>query len=67
MSLEDAAKRWRARADRSIDPIVHRVALALEGAVSARQWRRRRQADPEGRTDDLPPWSAVSQPPTPSE
>ncbi len=60
--LADAAAAARELADRSIDPADHRVALALEGAVTAREWRKRRAAS-SGRTDDLPAWSEVSQPP----
>jgi hypothetical protein len=61
--LADAIARAREIADRSIDWRDHRVALALEGAAAAREWRRRRDADPPGRTDDLPPWSEVSKRP----
>jgi hypothetical protein len=37
MSLEDAARAARQKADRSIVPADHRVALALEAAVHAEQ------------------------------
>ena len=37
MSLSDAAKAARAKADASIDPIDHRIALALEAAVAAEE------------------------------
>jgi hypothetical protein len=60
LSVEQAAKRAREIADTSIDPADHRVALALEGALLAQKWRHKRDHEPVGRTDDLPPWSAVS-------
>jgi hypothetical protein len=60
MTIEEAAAAARARADVSIDPADHALANALESIITARQWRRDRDRDPVGRTDDLPAWSAIS-------
>jgi hypothetical protein len=61
LSLEAAHAAARAKADTSLDPADHRYALALEGALLARKWRHDRDhRDVPGHTDDLPPWSAVS-------
>ena len=60
MSLEDAAKQARARADVSTDPLDHRVALALEAAVHAEQHPPSPTADTTGIPD--PPVSHVAIP-----
>ena len=51
MSLEDATKQARARADVSTDPVDHRVALALEAALHA----ERHPAPPPGDTTGIEP------------
>jgi hypothetical protein len=63
MSLEEAAKRARAKADVSIDPFDHMRANAMEGAVAAERLNAKHAANPlAGDTSDLPPWSEVSRP-----
>jgi hypothetical protein len=61
MSLEEAVKRARAKADTSIDPHDHAIALAMEGALAAKRLNAKHAANPPaGDTSDLPPWSEVS-------
>jgi hypothetical protein len=63
MSLEDAAKSAREKADTSIDPFDHIVANALEGAVAAeRQAAKFALNPPAGDTSGIPDWNDVSKP-----
>jgi hypothetical protein len=65
MTLHDAAKTAREIADTCTAPSCHAVANALEGADRAEEDRLLLAALTEqGPVDDLPPWSAVSQPGT---
>lgn len=58
MSLEEAVKRAREIADRSIDPFDHARANALEGALHA----ERHPPLPPGDTTGLSKWSEISRP-----
>jgi hypothetical protein len=58
VTLDEAAKRARAKADVSLDPFDHVIANAMEGALHAEQ----HPPVPPGDTSDLPPWSVVSKP-----
>jgi hypothetical protein len=60
----------RTVADTSIDPADHMVANALQGVADAERYRIERAAHDAAHgpahTDDLPEWSAVSEPNTES-
>jgi hypothetical protein len=62
MSLDEAARAAGAEADTSIDPIDHRLALALEGALAAEQQPERPPSDLTG----IPPASGVTRSACPS-
>jgi hypothetical protein len=60
MNLKERAKEAREHAEVCLDPSCHALANALDSALLARKWRHDRDHEPRRRTDDLPPWSAVS-------
>jgi hypothetical protein len=62
MSLEEAAEAARAHAETCINRSCHALANALEGAVLAEKWRRKRADDPPAEHTGIPPWGAVSCP-----
>ena len=55
MSLSDAAKAAREKADRSIDRGDHALANAMQGAIDAELWMQDRSLDPPAPEDNPPP------------
>jgi hypothetical protein len=60
VSLSEATKAARAKADCSTDPWDHRIALALEGVLAAEARGQLDELAPEPDLTGIPPWSECS-------